>query len=106
MMALEHILSNGISDTDAVGCDYMIKDVSINKEKYVDWVDGPFWNSYLMWNQFVDALIYLLFLGVTQITHKLVIKWIQMSKRTKAFNFATEVLLKYMSVMGLDQCKV
>ena len=95
-----------VSYIDTVGADYMIEDYNISKDKYVDWIGGPFWNSNLTLNQFVDALMHLLFLGVTTKNYELVMKWIHMSKRMKVFSFVKEGILQLISVMGLDWCKL
>ena len=47
IMVMENFLSDSISDTKATGGDYVIEDSNINKEKYIDWIGGPFWNSHL-----------------------------------------------------------
>ena len=76
MLILEHSLLDDIYDIEEVGGDYVIEESNINKEKYIDWICVSFWNSYLTLRYFIDALMHLLFLGVTNATHKLAIKWI------------------------------
>ena len=57
-------------------------------------------------NRFIDALLHLLFLVVTNATQKLINKWIKAIRRTARFNVITDKLSKPISDMGLDWCKL
>ena len=82
----------------------IVRDYNKNSDKYTVWKGGPYWQSGLKLDQFVDALMHLLFLGVTKATMKLISKW------SLAIFKPRELTLKYKSVfspiivMGLDWC--
>ena len=57
-------------------------------------------------NQFVDALMYLGFLGVTRATQKLINKWVKITKRNTQFNVIRRHIFEPISDMKLEWCKL
>ena len=106
LKVLQHFASGDASDSKIADGDYVIKYSILNKDKYTQWCGGPFWNCNLELNQFVDALMHLVFLDVTKSTKKLLANWISGSRRAKKFNVIKKDLFTPITAMGLEWCKV
>ena len=106
MKALQYYNSSDIDEKDIEDGECVMKDCVLNKDKYTQWRGGPFWNSSLNLNQFIDALMHLLFLGITKSTKKLLYNWITTSRRANKFNVTKKDLFSPVTAMGLEWCKV
>jgi len=104
--ALNHFSSENVNDSEKKDASYVLNDYKMNKMKYTEWRGGPFWNSNLDLIQFVDALMHLMFLGVTKSTKSLLNTWICKTKRAKKFKLVINQLFTPISEMGLDWCKL
>ena len=95
-LALEYHISKDIQDVDKPNADSLLVDFINNENKYNLWCGGPFCNSSLSLNQFVDDIMHLVNLGVTKI-----ILWIKVTKRIGVFNTVRKDIFKSITVMGL-----
>ena len=59
----------------------MKKDFDKNPEKYNHWKGGPYWNSDMKLNNFIDVLMHLLFLGITKSAREFILLWFVELKR-------------------------
>ena len=84
----------------------IVRDYNKNNNKYTVWKGGPYWQSGLQLNQFVDALMHLIFLGVTKATMSLISKWLVATLRPKEFTMKHKSVFHPIIVMGLDWCKL
>ena len=105
-LALEYHTSKDIQQVDKNNADSILVDFRRNEKKYEKWCGGPFWNSSLSLNQFVDAIMHLVFLGVTKATQQLINSWIKVTKRSGVFNMVRKGIFKPITDMGLDWCKL
>ena len=105
-LALEYHTSKDIQEVNKQNADSLLVDFKRNEKKYDIWCGGPFWNSSLSLNQFVDAIMHLVFLGVTKATQQLINSWIKVTKRSGVFNTVRKDIFKPITAMGLDWCKL
>ena len=85
-LALEYHTFTDISEVDKANADSILVDFQRNEIKYNKWCDGLFWNSSLSLKQFVDAIMHLVFLGITKSTHQMINLWIKLTRRKSIFN--------------------
>ena len=77
-IAVEYVTSQS-SDISAIEAyEHIMKDYSADRNKYNLWDGSPYWRSPLQLNSFVDAIMHLIFLGITKSTQLLIQKWIML----------------------------
>ena len=57
------------------------KDATMFPSKYTKYMGGPYYNGTLELYQFLDCIMYLLFLGVVKTTKGVIIDWINRNKK-------------------------
>ena len=70
------------------------------------WKGRSYWKSDLKLHQFVDAIMYLIFLGITKSTDLLIKKWMGQVLKPKQFNVQIKTLFAPVMCMGLEWCKL
>ena len=58
--------------------------------KYQLWRGGLFWNSPLILDSFIDALIHFVILGVTKATKTFLNRWVKVTRRTSLMSTITK----------------
>ena len=103
--ALEYIKAN-VDQQKVEQYNNIMRDYNNNSDKYTVWKGGPYWQSGLRLDQCVDALMHLLFLGVTKATMSLISKWLLAMLKSKEFMLKYKSVFSPIIVMGLDWCKL
>ena len=104
--AINSLAVNTKGESNFNDSEYIIDDFERNKHKYEQWEGGPYWNANMKLNNFVDAIMHLLFLGITKATNQLIVKWIHQMKLQEMFNLKFKVMFSPIISMGLDWCKL
>ena len=106
LLAVEYFTSDIHQQMDQSNATKVLNDCKRSPDKYKLWRGGPFWNSPLMLENFIDALMHLIFWGVTITTKTLINKWVKVTRRNSHMNVITSKLFEPISDMGLDWCKL
>ena len=69
--------------------------IAINyvNNKFTLWKGGPYRNSNIKLDQFVDVIMHLIFLGITKSTRDLIQKWIGIALKPKQSNLSLKGIL-------------
>ena len=70
------------------------------------WKGGPYWNSNLNLDQFIDVIMHLIFLGIIKATNGLIQKWIGIALKLNQFKLSFKKIFPPIVNMGLDWCKL
>ena len=94
------------SDSDVIEAYNDVQNNFLTHIKFTLWKGGPYWNSNLQLDQFVDVIMHLIYLGITKATNVLIEKWIGFVFKPKHFNLSKKKIFPDIINMGLDWCKL
>ena len=101
---LYYQIVDGINNKDYGYWDKIYTDIKVNKKKYEISKGDPYWNGIIPLNQFVDAIIHLLFLGITNSSCHLINVWITEISSIKGFDALSTDLFGTIVDMGFNWC--
>ena len=105
-IAIEYVTSQS-SDISAIEAyEHIMKDYSADRNKYNLWDGSPYWTSPLQLNTFVDAIMHLIFLGITKSTQLLIQKWIMLKMNSNLSTLNIKKIFSPIMNMGLEWCKL
>ena len=65
---------------------------SWNAKNFLLWQGGPYWNSNLKLNQFVNVIMHVIYLGIIKSNRGLIKKWIGIVLKPNVFNISQKTV--------------
>ena len=82
------------------------KEATIFPGKYEKWVDGPYYDGPLKIYQFINCIMYLLFLGVVKTTKVVITDWINIKYKNNSYNVMKKYMYRTIPFFKFDWCKI